>query len=62
MRAVFAFFRGERPAAFSAVNTLHIFTRNFVERLFQALAEQIPFSPTLADARTTLSYPAGTSH
>jgi cystathionine beta-lyase/cystathionine gamma-synthase len=22
----------------------------------------IPFSPTLADARTTFSYPAGTSH
>lgn len=33
-----------------------------VDRLFQTLAHLIPFSPTLADARTTLSYPAGTSH
>lgn len=33
-----------------------------VAKLFRALAESIPFSPTLADARTTVSYPAGTSH
>jgi cystathionine beta-lyase/cystathionine gamma-synthase len=33
-----------------------------VAALFRALADQIPFSPTLADARSTLSYPAGTSH
>jgi cystathionine beta-lyase/cystathionine gamma-synthase len=33
-----------------------------VAALFRALAELIPFSPTLADARSTLSYPAGTSH
>ena len=33
-----------------------------VKRLFRLLAETIPFSPTLADARTTVSYPAGTSH
>lgn len=33
-----------------------------VAALFRALAECIPFSPTLADARSTLSYPAGTSH
>jgi cystathionine beta-lyase/cystathionine gamma-synthase len=33
-----------------------------VARFFRALAETIPFSPTLADARSTLSYPAGTSH
>lgn len=33
-----------------------------VAALFRALAEIIPFSPTLADARSTLSYPAGTSH
>jgi cystathionine beta-lyase/cystathionine gamma-synthase len=33
-----------------------------VAALFRALADEIPFSPTLADARTTLSYPAGTSH
>ena len=33
-----------------------------VAALFRALAEIIPFSPTLADARTTLSYPTGTSH
>jgi cystathionine beta-lyase/cystathionine gamma-synthase len=33
-----------------------------VAALFRALAETIPFSPTLADARSTLSYPAGTSH
>ena len=33
-----------------------------VAALFRSLADQIPFSPTLADARTTLSYPAGTSH
>lgn len=32
-----------------------------VARLFKAL-EEIPFSPTLADARTTVSYPTGTSH
>jgi cystathionine beta-lyase/cystathionine gamma-synthase len=33
-----------------------------VAAFFRALAELIPFSPTLADARSTLSYPAGTSH
>jgi len=33
-----------------------------VASLFRTLADQIPFSPTLADARTTLSYPTGTSH
>ncbi len=33
-----------------------------VAALFRALADTIPFSPTLADARSTLSYPAGTSH
>lgn len=33
-----------------------------VAQLFRALDELIPFSPTLADARTTVSYPAGTSH
>ncbi len=33
-----------------------------VAALFRALADQIPFSPTLADARSTLSYPTGTSH
>lgn len=33
-----------------------------VASLFRKLAEIIPFSPTLADARSTLSYPAGTSH
>jgi cystathionine beta-lyase/cystathionine gamma-synthase len=36
--------------------------RPAVTRFFSALAETIPFSPTLADARSTLSYPAGTSH
>jgi len=35
--------------------------RDSVSRLFRALGE-IPFSPTLADARTTVSYPTGTSH
>lgn len=33
-----------------------------VDAFFRKLGETIPFSPTLADARTTLSYPAGTSH
>jgi len=33
-----------------------------VRSLFTRLGERIPFSPTLADARTTVSYPAGTSH
>lgn len=33
-----------------------------VEVVFQKLKHVIPFSPTLADARTTFSYPAGTSH
>lgn len=33
-----------------------------VRPVFQALAHTLPFSPTLADARTTISYPAGTSH
>jgi O-succinylhomoserine sulfhydrylase len=33
-----------------------------VAPLFRALADTIPFSPTLADTRTTISYPAGTSH
>ena len=36
--------------------------RPAVNSLFRALAHVIPFSPTLADARTTVSYPAGTSH
>lgn len=36
--------------------------RPAVDAFFRELAESIPFSPTLADARTTLSYPAGTSH
>ena len=36
--------------------------RAAVSSLFRELAHVIPFSPTLADARTTLSYPAGTSH
>uniref|UniRef100_A0A7C4QQJ3 Aminotransferase class I/II-fold pyridoxal phosphate-dependent enzyme n=1 Tax=Schlesneria paludicola TaxID=360056 RepID=A0A7C4QQJ3_9PLAN len=36
--------------------------RAAVDALFRRLAERIPFSPTLADARTTVSYPAGTSH
>jgi cystathionine beta-lyase/cystathionine gamma-synthase len=36
--------------------------REAVNQFFQTLAHIIPFSPTLADARTTLSYPAGTSH
>lgn len=33
-----------------------------IRPLFRQLAESIPFSPTLADCRTTLSWPAGTSH
>ena len=36
--------------------------RPAVDVLFRRLADVIPFSPTLADARTTVSYPAGTSH
>ncbi len=36
--------------------------RSAVDVLFRRLAHVIPFSPTLADARTTVSYPAGTSH
>ena len=36
--------------------------RAAVDALFRELAHAIPFSPTLADARTTVSYPAGTSH
>lgn len=36
--------------------------RGAVDALFRRLAGVIPFSPTLADARTTFSYPAGTSH
>lgn len=33
-----------------------------VRDLFRELADVIPFSPTLADVRTTISWPAGTSH
>jgi cystathionine beta-lyase/cystathionine gamma-synthase len=33
-----------------------------VESLFKALGHTIPFAPTLADPRTTVSYPTGTSH
>ena len=33
-----------------------------VRTLLRELAESIPFSPTLADVRTTISWPAGTSH
>lgn len=33
-----------------------------VNQFLKSLHEIIPFSPTLADARTTLSYPTGTSH
>lgn len=36
--------------------------RAAVDGLFRKLSEVIPFSPTLADSRTTVSYPAGTSH
>ena len=36
--------------------------RPAVDMLFRRLADVIPFSPTLADARTTVTYPAGTSH
>ena len=36
--------------------------RPAVDVLFRRLSHVIPFSPTLADARTTVSYPAGTSH
>ncbi|WP_010586965.1 trans-sulfuration enzyme family protein [Schlesneria paludicola] len=36
--------------------------RGAVDCLFRTLSDRIPFSPTLADARTTLSYPTGTSH
>lgn len=36
--------------------------RAAVDILFRRLGDVIPFSPTLADARTTVSYPAGTSH
>ena len=36
--------------------------KSAVNTFFKRLAEQIPFSPTLADARSTLSYPTGTSH
>ncbi len=32
------------------------------QRSVQATPSAIPFSPTLADARTTVSYPTGTSH
>jgi cystathionine beta-lyase/cystathionine gamma-synthase len=35
--------------------------REIVNRFLKA-SESIPFSPTLADARTTVSWPAGTSH
>ena len=35
--------------------------RDAVSKFMRAVPS-IPFSPTLADARTTLSYPAGTSH
>ena len=33
-----------------------------VRTLLRELAASIPFSPTLADVRTTISWPAGTSH
>ena len=33
-----------------------------VRPLFRKIVETIPFSPTLADVRTTVSWPAGTSH
>jgi len=33
-----------------------------VRTLLRKLADSIPFSPTLADVRTTISWPAGTSH
>jgi cystathionine beta-lyase/cystathionine gamma-synthase len=33
-----------------------------VRTLLRELAESIPFSPTLADVRTTISWPSGTSH
>jgi cystathionine beta-lyase/cystathionine gamma-synthase len=33
-----------------------------VNQFLKSLHSVIPFSPTLADARTTLSYPTGTSH
>jgi len=36
--------------------------RPAVAALFRRLGHAIPFSPTLADARTTVSYPSATSH
>ena len=36
-------------------------TQETISQFMRAL-DAIPFSPTLADARTTISYPAGTSH
>lgn len=36
--------------------------RERVNKIFLRLNDAIPFSPTLADARTTVSYPAGVSH
>lgn len=40
---------------------LHGDSAEVVDRFMQH-SSAIPFSPTLADARTTISYPAGTSH
>lgn len=37
-------------------------SQNDPVRQFMKLADTIPFSPTLADARTTISHPATTSH
>ena len=50
------------PAYFDYIRVFPADDASAADRLFRALAERIPFSPTLADARSTLSYPAGTSH
>lgn len=50
------------PHGCGGMLAIDIGSRHAVDRLFRRLAGRIPFSPTLADARTTLSYPVGTSH
>jgi len=50
------------PQGFGGMLSFELRDEGEVRPLFNALSHTLPFSPTLADARTTLSYPAGTSH
>ena len=50
------------PSGFGGMLSVHLTGGREAAQRFIGNLKAIPFSPTLADARTTVSYPAGTSH